>query len=135
MLKLSYNGSTEAAMAAFSPFYEIAKTNPPSINESNLLPADEINESKDTLCSEGGSLPHANRPVHSASLEAVDPIILGQLYERWEQFTTDKPEAKETVVRVNFYDYRHVKNVNAADTAFAWRKNPINVLQVSLYGP
>ncbi|KAF2756241.1 FAD-binding domain-containing protein [Pseudovirgaria hyperparasitica] len=133
LLKLSLNGSTEAAMAAFAPLYALADTYTPNINTGELMPADEINEAKDSLCSEGGNLPRAYRPVHSASLEAVDPEIMGALYERWENFTAQNEGAKQTVVRVNFYDYRRVREIPVEDSAFAWRKNPINVLQYWAY--
>jgi hypothetical protein len=35
-------------------------------------------------------------------------------------------------VRINCYDYRNVREVTDWEVAFAWRKRPINILQVSL---
>jgi hypothetical protein len=57
---------------------------------------------------------------------------MGGLYERWEEFTGKYDGAKETVVRINCYDYRNVRGVNDQEAAFAWRMRPINVLQASI---
>jgi hypothetical protein len=80
LLKLPFNGTESSALSDFAPLYALANTYAPSINEGEMLPADEINESKDSLCSEGGSLPRANRPVQSASLMSFDVETMGVLY-------------------------------------------------------
>lgn len=57
---------------------------------------------------------------------------MGMLYQRWEEFTERNESARESIVRINCYDYRRVTEIKDQEAAFAWRSRPINVLQVSV---
>lgn len=97
-----------------------------------MLPASEINSSNDSICAKGGYLSTGNRPGQSASLTSFDIPTMGILYQRWEDFTAQNEEVKESVMSINCCDYRKVREVKDQDSAFAWTARPINVLQVSV---